>query len=186
VATSEVKRANPWVNRLLSGWEIAPLVHAASGQPLNLIVGKDNSLTGLNPSTSNDRPNQILANVSATNPVCNNGSTPCVQFLNPLAFTPNALGTFGNLGRNAVRGPHMVNVDAALTRNFKIGERYTLKARVDAFNVFNHTNYVGTISPAGTVTAYTVFSNNEGAGTFGRALAAFDPRILQFSMKLIF
>jgi hypothetical protein len=186
VATSALKRANPWVNRLLSGWEIAPLVHAASGQPLNLIVGKDNSLTGLNPSNFNDRPNQVLGNVSATNPVCNNGSTPCVQFLNPLAFTPNALGTYGNLGRNSVRGPHMVNFDAALTRNFKITERYTLKARVDAFNVFNHTNYVGAISPAGTVTAFQTFFNNENTSTFGRVQSAFDPRILQFSMKLIF
>ena len=83
VATSAVKGSNEWVNRLLSDWQVAPLVHASSGQPLNIIVGKDNSLTLLN----NDRPNQVLADYSATNPICNNGTTACVQFLNPAAFT---------------------------------------------------------------------------------------------------
>ena len=40
-----MKRGNRWVNRLLSDWQVAPLVHVASGQPLNVITGKDNSLT---------------------------------------------------------------------------------------------------------------------------------------------
>jgi Carboxypeptidase regulatory-like domain len=182
VATSAVKGANRWVNRLLSDWQIAPLVHASSGQPLNITVGKDNSLTGL----GNDRPNQVLTNVSATNPVCSNGTTACVQWLNAAAFAPNALGTFGNLGRNAVRGPGTVNFDAALSRSFKMTERYTLQARVDAFNVFNLVNFVGAISPAGTVTAYTTLSTNQSSSTFGRVQAAFDPRILQFSVKLYF
>ena len=182
VATSSMNRANKWMNRLLSGWEIAPLVHASSGQPLNIIVGKDNSLTNLN----NDRPNQTLANVSAPNPVCNNGTTPCVLFVNPAAFTANAPGTFGNLGHNALRGPHTVNFDAALSRIFKLTERYSLQARADAFNVLNHANFVGAISPAGTVTGYTTFSNNMSASTFGRIQAAFDPRIVQFALKLYF
>ena len=57
---------------------------------------------------------------------------------------------------------------------------------MDTFNVFNHPNFVGAISPAGTVSAYTTFSNNLTAATFGRVQAAFDPRILQFAMKLYF
>jgi hypothetical protein len=182
VATSEVKGNNPWVSRLLSGWEIAPLIHASSGQPLNVTVGKDNSLTGLN----NDRPNQVLANYRATNPICNNGTTPCVQWIDPAAFTPNAPGTYGNVGRNALRGPKTVNFDVALSRIFKIRERFSVQARVDAFNVLNHTNFAGAISPAGTVTSYSTLSTNEGATTFGRVQSAFDPRILQFALKLYF
>ena len=61
-----------------------------------------------------------------------------------------------------------------------------MQARADAFNVLNHTNFVGAISPAGTVTGYTTFSNNMSASTFGRVQAAFDPRILQFALKLYF
>jgi hypothetical protein len=185
-ATSSLKTAKPWVRRLLSDWQIAPLVHASSGQPLNLTLGKDNSLTGLNPTNSNDRPNQILANVAATNPVCLNGTTACVQWLNPAAFAANVPGSFGNLGRNSVRGPKTVNFDAAVSRLFRVTERYSVQARMDAFNVFNHTNYVGAISPAGTVTGYTTLSQSMTSSTFGRVQAAFDPRILQFSMKFIF
>ena len=185
VATSSMKRGSRWMNRLLSDWQIAPLVHVASGQPVNIITGKDNSLAGIN-NGNNDRPNQVLSNVFAPNPVCNNGRTPCVQYVTKDAFLPNALGTYGNLGRNSVRGPHNVNFDVALSRLFRVTERFSLQARMDAFNVFNHTNFVGAISPAGTISAYTTFSNNLGSPTFGRIQSAFDPRILQFSMKLFF
>jgi hypothetical protein len=131
-------------------------------------------------------PNLVLADTAATNPICNNGSTPCVQFLNPAAFSPNPLGTYGNLGRNAVRGPRTVNLDLAVSRSFKMTERFSLQARVEGFNVLNHTNLVGAISPAGTVTAYTTLDTNLSNSTFGRARAAFDPRILQFALKMYF
>ena len=182
MATSALKGANRWTNRLLSDWQVAPLIHASSGQPLNATVGKDNSLTGLN----NDRPVQVLPDVRATNPVCNNGTTACVQWLNPAAFQPNAIGSYGTLGRNALRGPRTVNFDIALSRIFKMGERYSLQARVDALNVLNHTNFAGAISPAGTVTGYSTLSTNLSSSTFGRVQSAFDPRILQFSMKFYF
>src|SRR5204863_836196 len=92
VANSSVKGRGAWPDRLLSDWQIAPLVHASSGQPLKVTTGKDNSLTSINGS-SNDLPNLVLADTSATNRICNNGSTPCVQFLNPAAFSPNPLGS---------------------------------------------------------------------------------------------
>jgi hypothetical protein len=128
----------------------------------------------------------VLTSTAATNPVCSNGSTPCVQYLNPAAFLANPLGTYGNIGRNELRGPGTVNVDVALSRNFRVKERYSLQVRVDAFNILNHANFVGAISPAGTVTGYATLSTNLSSATFGRVSAAFDPRILQFSMKLRF
>jgi hypothetical protein len=182
VATSSLKTSNSFVRHLLSDWEIAPLVHASSGQPMNVLVGKDNSLSGLN----NDRPVQILEDYKTTNPICNNGSTPCVQFVNPAAFQPNALGTYGTVGRNAIRGPKTVNFDVAVSRTFRVKERYSLQARMDALNVLNIVNLVGAISPAGTVTGYSTFSNNMSSSTFGRIQAAFDPRIIQFALKLGF
>ena len=182
VATSQTKRFNTWVNRLLSDWQVAPLVHAASGQPIQALSGKDNSLTNLN----NDRPNQALADYRATNPICNNGSTPCVQFVNTLAFTANPAGTYGNLARNALRGPQNVVVDMALSRMFKFRERYSLQARAEAFNLLNHPNFVGAISPPGTVTGFSTYSNNMSSSTFGRVGGAFDPRIVQFALKLYF
>jgi len=179
VATTSIKGGNAWVNRLLSNWQFAPLVHASSGQPLNITVGKDNSLTGL----GNDRPVQVAADAYVSNRSCS--GTPCVQWINPASFQPNALGTYGTVGRNALRGPATVNFDAAVSRLFRFTERYSLQARVDAFNVFNHTNFVGAISPAGQP-SFSTMSTSESSSTFGQVQAAFDPRILQFSLKLYF
>ncbi len=178
-AASSVKSANPWVGRLLSNWQLAPLFHAASGQPLGTTVGKDNSLTGLN----NDRPVQILSNAYPASETCS--FAPCVQWLNPQAFQANALGTYGNLGRNALRGPGTVNVDVALSRIFKFKERYGLQIRAEAFNVLNHTNFVGALSPAGQP-SFTTMNTTLSSSTYGQVQAAFDPRILQFALKLSF
>ena len=179
VATSSVRLGNHWVNRLLSDWQFAPLVHASSGQPLNVTTGKDNSLTGL----GNDRPVQLMADVYAPNRGCS--GAPCVQWINPAAFQPNALGTYGNVGRNELRGPSTVNFDVAISRLFKFSDRFNLQVRADAFNVFNHTNFVGAISPAGQP-GFSTMSTGLSSSNFGQVQAAFDPRILQFSMKLYF
>jgi hypothetical protein len=178
---------NVWAKRLLANWQLSPLMHAASGQPLLLNYGSsgagtDFSRTGL----GNDRPNQILANPYATSSVCSN-SAICVQFLNPAAFSNSIpVGTYGNVGRNAVRGPGYLGFDVELRREFHVTERYRLQAIFDAFNVINHANFVGAISPAGLIAAFSTMTVNAASATFGQPQAAFDPRILQFAMKLYF
>jgi hypothetical protein len=167
------------VRRLLSDWQVAPLFHVSSGQPLGTTVGKDNSLTGLN----NDRPVQVQSNAYPASQTCS--FAPCVQWLNPQAFQANGLGTFGNLGRNALRGPGTFNADVALSRIFKFKERYGLQVRAEAFNVLNHTNFVGAVSPAGQP-SFTTMNTTLSSSTYGQVQAAFDPRILQFAMKLSF
>ena len=119
------------------------MFHASSGQPLGTTVGKDNSLTGL----GNDRPVQILSNPYPANSGCS--FAPCVQWLNPQAFQANALGTYGNLGRNALRGPGTVNLDVAVSRIFKFPERFSLQAHAESFKLLNPTNFVGAIPSAG-------------------------------------
>jgi hypothetical protein len=179
VATSSWK-GGVWASRLLSNWQLAPLFHVSSGQPLNITTGHDDSLTDLN----NDRPNQVLADAYPTTPGCK--SAPCYQWINPEAFVPNPTGTFGNVGRNALRGPGTTNVDVALSRIFGISERFHLEARAEAFNIINHPNFVGAISPAGLVAAFTTMNTNLSSSSFGQVQSAFDPRIMQFALKLYF
>jgi len=167
------------LNRLLSNWQASPLFHAASGQPLGTTVGKDNSLTGLN----NDRPVPILSDPYATRRSCS--FAPCIQWLNPAAFQANALGTYGTLGRNALRGPNNMTFDLGISRLFKFTERFALQARAEAFNVTNRANFVGAISPAGQP-GVTTMNTNLSSSTYGQVQAAFDPRILQFALKLSF
>jgi hypothetical protein len=107
-----------------------------------------------------------------------------LNFINRAAFQTQAPGTFGNLGRDVVSGPGMVELDCALSRIFRLRERWQLEARAEAFNVINHPNFVGsnpTLYPSQTALTTTLSSS-----TFGQIQSADDPRILQFAMKLRF
>ena len=151
--------------KILGGWQLSPIVTAASGIAINITSGKDTALTGI----GLDRPVQILPDVMSTDP------NPRV-FLNAAAFQPNAQsvnGTYGNIGRDAIHGPGRLNFDASLSRSFTFKERYRLEARFEGFNVINHTNYSNP-------------TTGLSSSNFGKILGAGEPRILQASMKLHF
>ncbi len=185
MALSNWKFANPWTGRFLNNWELAPLVRATSGQTLNLLTGTDNSRTDLN----NDRPLYKLgvSPYAATHTCAAGTAGTCVQWLNFAAFTANPIGTFGDVSRNGFRGPGLTQFDASLSRRFKINERWSLQARADAFNVINHTNFVGPFAPAGLTSGFSSLATTlSSSASFGKVQAAFDPRIIQFSLKLVF
>ena len=119
-----------------------------------------------------------------------------VQWLNPDAFvstvdpsTGTCLGgdspkncQFGNLGRNALRGPNFTWSDFYLTKSFPLTERLKMRFDTQFFNVFNHTNFVGF---SGT------YGNGATAGAgFGAPLVGITnqlpARSLQFSVKVGF
>ncbi len=77
VATSSYKHHGIWT-ALLNNWQLAPLMRALSGEPLNVTTGVDASLTGINL----DRPNLV----QGVNPYTASWG-PNLQFLNPAAFT---------------------------------------------------------------------------------------------------
>jgi hypothetical protein len=147
----------------LGNWQIAPLIRVQGGLPVNIITGTDNSLTGVNL----DRPNLVQPNLYSAN------LGPGIQWLNPAALTPNPLGTYGNLGRDAARAPGQFNFDAALSRTFTLTEHFRLDARAEAFNVINHTNF-------------NAPNSTFNSANYGRITGAGDPRIFQFAMKLLF
>ena len=95
------------------------------------------------------------------------------QYVNPGLYTANALGTFGNAAHFSLRGPGYFDVDVALSREFRMREGLTLNVRGEAFNILNHPNF-------------QLPNANLSSSTFGQITTAFDPRILQASMKLIF
>ena len=178
VATSPLK-GKDLAGRLLGNWQLAPLIRRVSGIPINILTGKDNSLTGV----GLDRPNQVLPNVY------NSTLGPQLQYLNAAAFSPNALGTFGNVGRDSIRGPGQFNFDLALSRYFAITEHLRLEARAEAFNAINHTNFAPNLSvgiSSASVPSGSVSSPSASSGTFGQITGAGDPRILQFALKLVF
>jgi hypothetical protein len=62
------------------------------------------------------------------------------HWINPAAFTTPVAGTFGNLGRNALRGPGFANFDFSLVKVESIGEA-NVEFRAEVFNIFNHPNF---------------------------------------------
>jgi hypothetical protein len=157
---------NSLLGKITGNWQIAPLIRATTGAALTVTTGKDYSYIGNNPVT--DRPNLIEPNA-----VYNSDIGPGLKWLNPAAFQSNAVGTFGNLGRDTIRGPGVFNFDFGLSRVFKIRESKNIEARLEIFNILNHTN-LG--APNLTQTS----------STFGVITTAADPRILQIALKYHF
>jgi hypothetical protein len=63
------------------------------------------------------------------------------SLLNPAAFAVPAAGTFGDLPRNALRGPSFWQADLIFNKRIPLGERVKLEFRTEVFNVFNRTNF---------------------------------------------
>ena len=65
------------------------------------------------------------------------------RWFNQAAFAAPAPNTFGNNGRNNLRGPRLVDLDFSLGKNFIIPkwERAALQLRFDALNFLNHPSF---------------------------------------------
>ncbi len=152
---------------LLGGWEHTMIANYTGGYPFSIYSGRDNALTGTGNQRADVVPGQQI--------YFGKRSTAATQarYLNPAAFTQNAVGTYGDTGRNAYRGPAYATVDMGLLKNFVVTERVRAVFRFEAFNIFNHTNL-------------NTPSNTQSNGNFTQITAAYDPRVLQFALRLAF
>ena len=65
---------------------------------------------------------------------------------NAAAFAAPLPGTFGSLGRNALRGPGFSQIDLQVSRTFKLAENHSVMFRAEAFNLLNHSNFSNPIA----------------------------------------
>jgi hypothetical protein len=121
--------SNPLLSAIVGGWQINGILTMQGGRPFTVLSGTDVSNTGGN----NDRPN-VVGDWS----VSNQGPD---SWFNPAAFTRATAGTFGNAGRNILRGPTLKNFDLGVSRTFRITERQGLQLRTEFFNLTNHPNF---------------------------------------------
>jgi hypothetical protein len=120
------------LRRLGSGWELNTIVSIQSGRPIPIANSYDNS----GRYYYNQRPNVV----PGVNPILPNWN-PATGYLNPLAFSQPADGTFGDLGRNSIFGPGYRNWDFSITKNTKLAERLNVQLRAEFFNLLNHPNF---------------------------------------------
>jgi hypothetical protein len=69
-----------------------------------------------------------------------------------------AAGTFGNVARNSFFGPHFFNMDASLTKGFRVTERVNAQFRAELYNAFNHVNLNQPNTTVDSPTAGQIFS----------------------------
>ena len=159
-ADTRHRLAANWIADLPLQFNFSGIVTARTGRPFTITQGGNNVgqlMTGL--------PNRVGDG---------NGPKTVDQWFDITAFQAVTSGTFGNSGRNILRGPGLMNVDTALSRRFAIGGRSAVELRWEIFNLFNSTQFG---LPETNL-------SNRAFGSISRL--AGDPRVMQFALRATF
>ncbi|HEX6729528.1 MAG TPA: hypothetical protein VF074_05935, partial [Pyrinomonadaceae bacterium] len=193
---------------LFADWQVAGVVTAMSGLPIDITDGGAGSFYGLNSGNNplarpNWAPDATLVTASS--------NVPSGYFFNPFAFVrpvvavgrpiptsnglarADGLGTdLGNVGRNVLRGPRQDNFDLSIIKRFRIGEQKSLEFHAEFFNLFNHVNFDNPISNLNVITSSggSIDANTGriiNPGDFGRIVSTSNnPRLIQLAIKVNF
>jgi hypothetical protein len=166
---------------LLGGWSLSGIIMMQTGVPVNVTVSSHNVASIFPGGDVGNRPD-LTGTISypKTN-VVQNGKVTGIQWFDVGAFTAPAFGKWGNLSFDALRSPGRQNWNLSLFKRFVFSESRgsAFELRVDAFNVWNHTQFGGAGVNGGVHTGFD-------GGQAGQVTSAFDPRTLQLGGKLIF
>lgn len=149
-------------NIVAGGWQLSGIFTKQTGLPFTPIESVDASNTG-----TTERPNRIGSGVLTSGQSIN-------EWFNVAAFTSPEEYTFGNSGRNILRGPGLTNTDLGLSRIIPVTERIHMEFRAEAFNLFNTPQFGLPNATLGTSTV----------GTITTTLNA--QRELQFALRVAF
>ena len=160
---------NPVASSVLGGWSLTGILVMQSGAGLTVTSGVDNARSGTggqradisgDPDLPTDRTNQ----------------EKLLSWFNTSVYSPNALGTFGNSGRNRLRAPGNKNVDLGLHKTFAAGGNTRIQVRIEAFNAFN---WVNLGNP----------NTSQNSANFGRITgyaSGFTSRVMQGALRVSF
>jgi hypothetical protein len=188
---------------LTSGWSLYPIFSWRTGFPLDVFANLNTTRSDPGPSGAGDAGTvhaDLIGNqVTTMNPKVfqtltnpNSGTTQSGNYyFNPANFSNSNLitlddiastdastlpsFTYGSFPRNGLRGPGFTNLDIAVAKHFRFNEGKDVELRMDAFNVFNHTQF------GNPDTALTINSS-----TFGQISTTYPARILQLALHFSF
>ena len=189
---------------LTHGWSLYPILSWRTGFTLDVYAGLLADPGSPGPSGAGDsnlvRPNLSGSSVPILNghqPQTINGVTANYWF-NPNVFVvpdyfndtndppPANLRTYGSLPRNAFRGPGRTNLDLALAKTFDFGERLKTEFRVEAFNLFNHTEFANPGCATGVSGIPQCNLLYTTSGNLGQLTGTYDARVLQLALRVRF
>jgi len=149
---------------LFSAWQFGTLFNARTGLPIDVEIARNSQIVYRNNLTGVITTSPVVGSDGTvlTTPIVNvpgGGQSRNVQrpdlvpgvdpylhnqgwlYLNPAAFAMPKPGTYGNLGRNALRGPGISQLDLTLSKKFPVSERMNFEFRAECFNVLNSPVY---------------------------------------------
>ena len=197
--------ANGFVDSALGGWQVSVINTAQAGTPFD-ITYTPNSATAVSQQISatyrgaNEyRPNRVPGVPLTQGRKVRAANTGYVQYLNlnavSLPATRNAAGQllspFGDLSRNPARTPAFYETDFDLNKRFNTPvESLKVEFRAELYNLFNHTNLYLPSNPTlgGTLQSFNAVGvPTAGTPTSGGSVTStFEPRIVQFALKLLY
>lgn len=206
------KVRNRGLGYVVNGWQISGTVFWHSGIPFSVLstpysANGNGIVNGSGPQFASVVPGVPLYEHAPIPGVTQPGT---VQWLNPNAFvsavdpsTGACAGgnnvnncQFGNLGRNALRGPNFTWSDFYLTKSFPLAEHLKLRFDTQFFNVFNHPNFglpsmvlAGIPAKPSTQTGFgaLTYATSPPTGLLGVGLGGDStPRMIAFQMRLEF
>jgi hypothetical protein len=207
-----LKVRNHALGYALNGWQISGTVFWHSGIPFSVLstpysANGDGIVNGSGPQFASAVPGVPLY---AHGPIAGVTQLGTLQWLNPNAFvstvdpsTGACLGgdtplscQFGNLGRNALRGPDFTWCDFYLTKSFALSEHVKLRFDAEFFNLFNHPNFglpsmvlAGGPGKPATQTGFgaLTYTTSPPTGLLGVGLGGDStPRMIAFQLRLDF
>jgi hypothetical protein len=190
------------LKKVAEGWQVNTIATFQAGNPITFYSNSNASFQNQNPDLTRVdiagkpmymNPRRVPAEANQPSNDCNSFATPSSSahfWIDPTnmecaacPFTdPSCTGgdsgiplfTYGNLGRNSVRGPGINNWDISLVKKTGIGEgSKSVEFRAEFFNAFNHTQFLR-------------IDNAGGSSTFGQVLTDRGPRLIQFGLKFYF
>jgi hypothetical protein len=207
-----LKVQNRAIGFALNGWQVSGTAFWHSGLPFSVLstaysANGNGIVNGSGPQFASGVPGVPLYDHNFIPGVTQPGT---VQWLNPNAFvstvdpstgacyggdTPENC-QFGNLGRNALRGPDFAWSDFYLTKWFPVTERVKLRFDAQFFNVFNHPNFAlpsmvlaGIPGKPSTQTGFgaITYATSPPTGLLGVGLGGDStPRMIAFQMRMEF
>jgi hypothetical protein len=151
---------------IVGNWQVNGIYRFATGTPFSITTDA---------TPCNCPGNGNFANVVHATSILG-GIGPGQKWFDTTAFTAPQPNTFGNAGRNIVRGPSLSNYDMSVFRNFPIRERAKLEFRGEFYNLTNTPHFS---NPSGSVTS----------GNFGEisgTLGGYGNREIQLALRLTF
>jgi hypothetical protein len=164
---------SPLLNAVIGGWQLAGINRVNAGEPVTLTYTPGATFVVSGIAQDFRGANNYRANVTC-NPIAPAAERTIANWFNRscVAAPTDPSQPFGNAGRNSVRGPNFWQMDLAASKKFQIAGPAAFEFRLEAFNLFNRTNFR---SPNG----------NRSSGAFGTITSTLDPRQLQLGFRLL-